>query len=487
MLRPIRSLHRCSLFGRKLIAWGWLVCSMFIGPVAVAQELSLEEFRRLHDELRQRMSEDLGEAEAFLEDLITKTPDSSDLNVLRESLASRWAADKNFDKANLQLGRLLDFQIAHLDQDTNRFGIPLTIQAFEQVARESGNTKALGDAIDRGFAALSNGTVEKPEQLIPLAQLTVVKAQALVEQKEGEEPAQAMVRALLERLSKESAGSEELAQAWIRTLRSLSTLNRANDVWRDECMKQLGDAVSQAMDAFPDSIPIQTAFAEVELLRITQWEQDDPEATQKRIDEAALRLDPLALKNRAVGAILRRILLHRERMEAAKSVESLVGKAAPDWDIDAWVNVIDLDRESLKGKVVLIDFWAMWCGPCIATFPHLREWREEFADDGFEIVGVTQYYNFRWDDETSRPTRAEDQVDPQEERQAIDKFLQQHQLKHPVMVTPESSEMSKNYGVRGIPHVVLLDRDGVVQLVKTGAGQATAEEIKAKIQELLRP
>ena len=149
------------------------------------------------------------------------------------------------------------------------------------------------------------------------------------------------------------------------------------------------------------------------------------------------------------------------------------------------MNVFELDREALKGKVVLIDFWAMWCGPCIATFPHLREWREEFGEDGFEIVGVTKYYNFSWDEETSRASRSTDEVGPQEERESIDKFLQHHELQHPVMVTPKNSEMSAQYGVQGIPHVVLLDQQGVVQLVKTGAGEATANEIEAKIRELL--
>ena len=89
-------------------------------------------------------------------------------------------------------------------------------------------------------------------------------------------------------------------------------------------------------------------------------------------------------------------------MESMKPVSSLVGKPAPEWDIDAWVNADSTTQESLKGKVVLIDFWAMWCGPCIATFPHLREWREEFGEQGFEIVGVTQYYNFEWDPENKR-------------------------------------------------------------------------------------
>lgn len=55
-----------------------------------------------------------------------------------------------------------------------------------------------------------------------------------------------------------------------------------------------------------------------------------------------------------------------------------------------------------------------------------------------------------------------------------------------MIVNPKESEMSSDYGVRGIPHVVLIDQEGVVQLVKTGAGKATAEEIEAKIKELLK-
>jgi thiol-disulfide isomerase/thioredoxin len=158
---------------------------------------------------------------------------------------------------------------------------------------------------------------------------------------------------------------------------------------------------------------------------------------------------------------------------------------APEWDIDGWANTVGVTRKSFEGQVVLLDFWAMWCGPCIATFPHLREWREEFGDQGFEIVGVTQYYNFEWDDEQKRASRASDEITPQQERETLARFLEHHQLEHPVMVAPKNSEMSSNYGVKGIPHAVLIDRDGTVQLVKTGAGPATAKEIHDKIKELL--
>ena len=197
------------------------------------------------------------------------------------------------------------------------------------------------------------------------------------------------------------------------------------------------------------------------------------------------QLNPLALRNRSLQAILRRIEAHQQRMEAAKPAESLVGKPVPKWEIDAWVNTAETSQDAFAGKVVLMDFWAMWCGPCIATFPHLREWRQEFGERGFRDRGVTQYYNFVWDDLAQRASQADGPVDAADERETLAKFLEHHQLSHPVFVTPKGSEMSSEFGVRGIPHVVLIDRDGTVQLIKTGAGEQTAKEIHDKIKELI--
>src|SRR5438067_2346421 len=71
---------------------------------------------------------------------------------------------------------------------------------------------------------------------------------------------------------------------------------------------------------------------------------------------------------------------------------ALLDKPAPEITGEFGLNGKAVKLSDLKGKVVLVDFWAVWCGPCIATFPHLREWNKEYKDKGLEILGVTSYY-----------------------------------------------------------------------------------------------
>ncbi len=173
-------------------------------------------------------------------------------------------------------------------------------------------------------------------------------------------------------------------------------------------------------------------------------------------------------------------------IESGKKLAQLIGSPAAPLAVSAWVNGSPLTDNDLKGKVVLLDFWAVWCGPCIATFPHLREWNEKYADKGLVIVGLTRYYNYEWNAETNKAARAAQgtKVSPEDEQEMLVKFAEEHNLKHRFAIQ-EGSEMSDYYAVSGIPHVVVIDQEGKVRLMRIGSGEKNASDISKLLAELL--
>jgi len=175
-----------------------------------------------------------------------------------------------------------------------------------------------------------------------------------------------------------------------------------------------------------------------------------------------------------------------QSIEAGKKLAALVGADAAPLEIEAWVNGDPLTDADLKGKVVLLDFWSVWCGPCISTFPHLREWHEKYADRGLVIIGLTSYYNYKWDDQAGRPKRmpGTEKVSPEQEQEMLAKFADHNNLHHRIAIQKDRT-LSEYYAVGGIPHVVLIDREGKVCLFRIGSGEKNAQDIAEMIEKLI--
>jgi hypothetical protein len=119
-----------------------------------------------------------------------------------------------------------------------------------------------------------------------------------------------------------------------------------------------------------------------------------------------------------------------------------------------------------------------------SRLPHLIEWHKQFAADGLIIIGVTKYYGIGWDSENERTT-GRGSASNSDEQVAVAKFAKQHELPYKLALDRDDGALSNQFGVEGIPQIVLVDRKGVVRMVRVGTSDANSAEIASKIKALL--
>ncbi len=163
----------------------------------------------------------------------------------------------------------------------------------------------------------------------------------------------------------------------------------------------------------------------------------------------------------------------KKLMEKVESIST--AEPAPELEIAEWVGQSPTNLGELRGKVVLLDFWATWCGPCISTFPRLRSWHKKYSDEGFVIIGVTQY----WGKDGNKP------LTPLQEFDFLGEFRKDHKLPYGFAVSDGAKTMDK-FGVAAYPTTVLLDRKGVVRYIGIGAGDEEVRNLEDMIKKVMK-
>lgn len=168
----------------------------------------------------------------------------------------------------------------------------------------------------------------------------------------------------------------------------------------------------------------------------------------------------IMLASKKMGAELPDSKYTKSIQATAKQLGPLVeGAMAPDIKLKTPAGD-SLALSSLRGKVVLIDFWASWCGPCRRENPNVKKIYEKYKDQGFEIYGVSLDNNAsRWNDAIAKDGLT---------------------WKHVSDLAGWQSSAAKLYGVRSIPATFLLDKEG--RIYKSGF---RSHELEGLLQQLL--
>lgn len=175
---------------------------------------------------------------------------------------------------------------------------------------------------------------------------------------------------------------------------------------------------------------------------------------------------------RALASASHAVLAPAAPGDVPQEISPLTGKPAPDFTLEN-LRGEKISLSGFKGKALLINFWATWCGPCKIETPWLVELQNEFGPKGFEIIGIST----EGDD-----LKPDDKEGWAHDKDAIAKFVMHYHMQYPVLINGDS--LASQYGGLDVmPTSFYVDRTGKVVAVQLGI--SSKEDMVANVNKAI--
>lgn len=204
------------------------------------------------------------------------------------------------------------------------------------------------------------------------------------------------------------------------------------------------------------------------LVEATLTNEDDGRRTHHRVEQRITRLStaepPAETFTWRIPDGARRVANLAELMPEPEDQSrfELSGQPAPDFSLPLLDGSV-FRLSDHTGSVVLIDFWATWCGPCVQAMPAIQQLHEKYADRGVRVVGVSS--------------------DPPSKEKAVRDLVERKKFTYAIGIDTNGTDEA--YSVQAIPTLILVGRDGTVQYRHIGNSRDLVDELSVRIDKLL--
>jgi thiol-disulfide isomerase/thioredoxin len=221
----------------------------------------------------------------------------------------------------------------------------------------------------------------------------------------------------------------------------------------------VGVRIEQVMRGSPaerGGLRVGDRIVEIEGTRVTAPSQVSRSVAARKVGETMT----IAIERTGTALRMPVVLIARPSSDELLRMH-LVGAPAPAWSKVTVPAGAPASMASLRGRVVLLDFWATWCGPCRMIAPRLSALKDRLGAQGLSVVGITT-----------------------DEPEAAAVFAERHHMRYPSVVDA-AGETSRAYAIAGLPTIVLVDKAGVVRDVTVGFDPTGEPRLETAIKKLL--